>query len=62
MNLIENCKDFVKNTTHIHGTYGFEAKIQLWKKERNDSLVIFNWYYILNPKEKWTIRAISVYP
>lgn len=61
MNLIENCKDRVKNTTRTHRTYGFEAKIQLWKKDRDDLLVIFNWYYILNPKEKWTIRTIPVY-
>lgn len=37
MNLIENCKDCVRNTTHTHRIYGFEAKIQLWEKDGNNS-------------------------
>lgn len=60
MNLIDNGKGRVNNITHTHRDYGFEAKVQLWKKDKNDSFVIFSQCYILNPQEKMTIRAIPI--
>lgn len=62
MNLIENRKGCVNNITYTHRADGFEAKVQLWKRDKNDSFVIFSQCYILNPKGKLlTVRAVPVY-